>query len=116
MVREYTPIVDGFQIRDIIGIGFENCYTPPENPKRFDIVKWEECEPHMSIDDDTGEKRQITKFCYSVGHLEWNPKEPCFEFKSIGLRWLESNPTERVIKMILGFCNMMESILNEDYD
>ena len=116
MVREYTPIVDGFQIRAIISIGSENCYTPPENPKRFDIVKWEECEPHTAIDGETGEERQITKYCYSVGHLEWNNKEPCFEFKSIGLRWLESNPTERVIKMVLGFCNMMESILNENYD
>jgi len=111
MVREYTPIVDGFQIRDVIGIGFESCYTPPENPKRFDIVKWEECEPHTAIDGETGEERQITKYCYSVGRLEWNPKEPCFEFKSVGLRWLESNPSERVIKMILGFCSMMESIL-----
>lgn len=114
MVREYTPIVDGFQIRDINYITALNIY--PENPKRFDIVKWEKCEPHTVIDDETGEERQITKFCYSVGHLEWNPKEPDFEFKSIGLRWLESNPSERVIKMILGFCSMMESILNEDYE
>lgn len=114
MVREYTPIVDGFQIRDINYITALDIY--PENPKRFDIVKWEECEPHTAIDGETGEERQITKYCYSVGCLEWNPKEPDFEFKSIGLRWLESNPTKRVIKMILGFCDMMESILNENYD
>lgn len=108
MVREYTPIVDGFQIRDITYITALNKY--PENPPKFDIVKWEE------IDGETGEERQITKYCYSVGRLEWNPKKPCFEFESIGLRWLESNPSERVIKMILGFCSMMESILNENYD
>jgi hypothetical protein len=111
MVREYTPIVDGFQIRDVTGIRFESCYAPPENPKKFDIVKWGECAPYTAIDGETGEERQTIKYCYSVGYLEWNPKEPCFEFKSVGLRWLESNPTERVIKMILGFCSMMESIL-----
>ena len=115
-MKEYTPIVDGFQIRDIIYIGLEPDSQNKNNPTSFDIVKWKECEPHTAIDGETGEEKQITKCCYSVGHLEWNNKEPCFEFKSIGLRWLESNPSERVIKMILGFCSMMESILNEDYD
>ena len=37
MVREYTPIVDGFQIRDITYITELNKY--PENPPKFDIVK-----------------------------------------------------------------------------
>lgn len=114
MVREYTPIVDGFQIRDIVYITALNKY--PENPTKFDIVKWEECEPYKAIDLRTGKEIIKNKHCYSVGILEWNPKEPDFEFKSVGLRWLESNPTKRVIEMILGFCNMMESILNEDYD
>ena len=114
MVREYTPIIDGFQIRDIVYITELNKY--PENPTKFDIVKWEECEPYKAIDLRTDKEIIKNKYCYSVGRLKWNPKEPCFEFESIGLRWLESNPSERVIKMILGFCSMMESILNENYD
>ena len=116
MVREYTPIVDGFQIRDIVTLENFGSNTYPENPKRFDIVKWVECEPYKATDLKTGKEVIKTKHCYSVGTLEWNQKEPCFEFKSVGLRWLESNPSERVIKMILGFCSMMESILNENYD
>ena len=43
-------------------------------------------------------------------------KEEDFNFKSIGLRWLESNPSTKVIKMILGFCEMMTPILeNNDW-
>lgn len=111
MVREYTPIVDGFQIRDIICVTSLNKY--PEKPKKFDVVKWEECEPLTVTDGETGEEKQITKYCYSVGNLEWDSKEPCFEFKSIGLRWLESKPSERVIDMIIGFCEMMKPVLKE---
>ena len=45
---------------------------------------------------------------------EWDEKEESFNFKSIGLRWLESNPSAKVIKMILGFCEMMTSILENN--
>lgn len=114
MVREYTPIVEGFQIRDITYLFCENKY--PENPKKFDIVKWVDCEPFETINGRTGEKEIINKYCYSVGTLDWDEHEPCFEFQSIGLRWLEANPSNKVINMILGFCKMMESVLNEDYE
>lgn len=39
----------------------------------FDIVKWS--------DDDT--------WCFSIGTLKWNKKENYFNFKSIGIRYLE---------------------------
>ena len=113
MIREYTPIVDGFQIRDIVTLENFASDTYPENPTRFDIVKWVECEPYKATDLKTGEEIIKSKYCYSVGTLEYNPKEPCFEFKSIGLRWLEENPSKKVIKMILGFCEMMENIFEE---
>lgn len=109
-MKEYTPIVDGFQIRDIVHIGFDSdCSYDAE--KDFDIVKWVKCDPYNVIDAKTGKEKTIDQYCYSVGRLEWDEKESCFEFKSIGLRWLESNPTERVIKMTLMFCKMMEAIL-----
>ena len=62
----------------------------------------------------TGKEKTIDQYCYSVGRLEWDEKEEGFNFKSIGLRWLESNPSTKVIKMILGFCEMMTPILENN--
>ena len=39
----------------------------------FDIVKWANDNSH----------------CWSIASLQYNKKEPCFEFKSCGLRYLE---------------------------
>lgn len=114
MVREYTPIVEDIQIRDINYLSCLDKY--PENPTRFDIVKWVNCEPFETIDGRSGIEKTIDKYCYSIGTLEWNKHEPCFEFKSIGLRWLEAKPSNKVINMILGFCKMMESVLDNDYE
>ena len=112
-MKEYTPIVDGFQIRDITYIGLDSdCSCGAE--KDFDIVKWVECDPQKVIDAKTGKEKTIDKYCYSVGNLEWDEKEEGFNFKSIGLRWLESNPSTKVIKMILGFCEMMTPILENN--
>ena len=111
---EYTPIVDGFQIRDITYIEAEPFDENKNNLYKFDVVKWEECEPHEVIDEITNKRKVVTKFCYSVGFLEWDKKESCFEFKSVGLRWLEANPTEKVIKTIIMFCKMMEIILSPE--
>ena len=112
-MKEYTPIVDGFQIRDIVylGLGSDCSY---ETEKDFDIVKWVKCDPYNIIDAKTGKEKTIDQYCYSVGRLEWDEKEESFNFKSIGLRWLESNPSTKVIKMILGFCEMMISILENN--
>lgn len=113
-MREYTPIVDGFQIRDIVYIGTEPFPEDQSNLHGFDIVKWEECDPHEMIDEITNKRKVITKFCYSVGFLDWDEKESCFDFRSVGLRWLEANPTEKVIQMIIMFCKMMEIILSSE--
>ena len=110
-MKEYTPIVDGFQIRDIVYLGCDSDHKIENN---FDIVKWVKCDPHNVIDAKTGKEKIIDQYCYSVGRLEWNEKEESFNFKSIGLRWLESNPSTKVIKMILAFCKMMTSILENN--
>jgi hypothetical protein len=39
----------------------------------FDLVKW--------ADDNS--------YCWSIGHLEYNRKESCFEFRSVGSRYFE---------------------------
>ena len=108
-MKNYTEIVDGFQIRDVAYLG-----EPQKNrPVEFDIVKWVDCEPHEVTNFITGKKEIQTRYRYSVAFLEWNPKEPCFEFKSVGLRWLRANASESVIKMILNFAENKQRELEE---
>ena len=99
-MKEYTPIVEGFQIRDITYLSDDKNYEKNSYPTEFDIVKW---------NNDNS-----VKSCYSVGYLKWNPREPCFEFQSIGLRWIEAKPSEKVCDMILFFCKMMEIVLDNE--
>lgn len=82
--RRYTPVVDGFQIRDVTYVDGR----VDEYPELYDIVKW------------NGDH------CYTVATLKWNAHEPCFEFQSCGMRWFEAEPTERVIIMVKRFASM----------
>ena len=87
MVKEYTERYKGFQIRDVVYLG-----DPPQDaPLQYDVVRWEK---------DNGGR----DYCWSVGHLEYNAKEPCFEFKSCGLRWLEAKPDEDVMNWVIKWC------------
>lgn len=101
MVKEYTERYKGFQIRDVTYLG-----EPPTNiPPTFDVVKWESYDtPTEAIDLLDGKRKTFTEYCYSVGHLVYDPKEPCFEFKSCGLRWLEAHPDEDVENWIIKWC------------
>ena len=61
-----------------------------KDPKRWDIVKWEKHEKPMEVTDwETGKKKMQDTFCFSVATVEWNEKEPCWEFRSYGTRFLE---------------------------
>lgn len=106
----YTPRVDGIQITDVTYIG-----KPPENtPPRFDVVKWESSEPFESIDIRTGKRETHSEYCYTLGRLEWDAREGCFDFKSIGTRWLEAKPSDKVVDMILTFCREKGKELERD--
>lgn len=94
MVREYTERYKGFQIRDVSYLG----EPPTDIPPTFDVVKWESCDTPI-------EAFEFKEYCYSVGHLEYNEREPCFEFKSCGLRWLEAHPDEDVENWIIKWCD-----------
>ena len=59
------------------------------DPKKWDVVKWQCHNPIEVTDLETGEKKISTRSCYSVAQIWWNDKEPCWEFKSIGTRFLE---------------------------
>lgn len=81
-------------------------------PHKIHVVKWVNCEP---MEVYSVEKRAYTKtttYCYVIGSLEWNSHEPCWEFKSIGTRYLEDG-TEELNKWILDFCNKYEVVDGE---
>lgn len=46
---------------------------PEGRENDWDIVKWSENFEH----------------CWSIAFLRWNPKEPCYELESVGMRLLE---------------------------
>lgn len=60
------------------------------DPKKWDVVKWVTREkPTEVFDLELGKKKLSDTFCFSVALLEWNEKEPCWEFRSVGTRFLE---------------------------
>ena len=60
------------------------------NPKRFDVVKWYKTDKPINVTDGrTGKENMKDIFCYSVAQILWNDKEHCWEFKSVGTRFLE---------------------------
>ena len=97
MVKEYTGRYKGFQIRDVNYLG----EPPTDIPPTFDVVKWRN-------------EGRINEYCYTVGRLEYNAKEPCFEFKSCGLRWLKAHPDEDVENWIIKWCYYKLQELHED--
>lgn len=109
----YTDRVEGFQICDPTYIGFPPKGTPPQ----YDIIKWVLANPPFkAIDMCTREFKIVTEYCYSVGRLVWNRKEPCFEFESVGLRWLEAKPSEAVVDMVLKFAEEKAKELEAEND
>ena len=108
---EYTPRVDGFQIRDVTYLG----KPPKDAPQKYAVVKWKECKPTSVIDGRTGEPIVMTEYCYVVADLVWNTHEPCFEIEGVGLRLLEARPSDAAIDMILDFCEKKsEELLKEE--
>ena len=112
MVKEYTGRYKGFQIRDVSYLG----EPPTDMPLTFDVVKWKSYDIPIEARDLFGNKitKTLEEYCYSVGYLEYNAKEPCFEFKSCGLRWLEAHPDEDVEKWIIKWCEYKLQELDND--
>ena len=117
----YTPRVCGYQIKDVTYVGLPPKGTPP----RFDIVKWNQYDApklvhcfEKSSDGSWADlgMQERTEYCFVVGVLEWNAHEPCFEFRSIGTRWLEENPPQEVVEMVLRFAKEKGKELEADED
>lgn len=104
MVRVYTDEWNGFQFR-------APCYVDGHfEPCKFDLIKWVDNEPIEVLDLYTGEKKISTRHCFSIAQLTWNDHEQGFDFKSVGLRYLEHR-TDGLEKFIFDFCDMMEQVL-----
>ena len=73
------------------------------DPKHWDVVKWYDHDPFESIDFVTLEKKTSTRSCFSVAHIWWNEKEPCWEFESVGTRFL--------IEYVEGLCEFISKWL-----
>lgn len=81
-------------------------------PNKIHIVKWVNCEPTEYTSVEKRAYTTMTAYCYVIGSLEWNDNEPCWEFKSIGTRYLEVG-TEELNKWVLDFCNKYEVVDGE---
>ena len=92
-----------FEIRDITYLGD----PPKDRPIEFDLVKWQKYEPYEVIDWQTGEKKLNTKYCFSIAKLLWNDHEPCFEFESIGLRYLKYRE-DGLEEWLMKWCELKE--------
>lgn len=66
------------------------------DPRRFELVKWYE-----------------PGHCFVVAFLEWNPKEPCWELQSVGLR-LVKNWVDGLDQFIIKWCEMAAVCMEED--
>lgn len=76
-IRKPTPIYN---------LPYEDYYK-----YNFDVVKWE----------------NDNSYCWSIGHLTYNTKEPCFEFKSCGLRYLQHRE-DGLEEWIIKWCELKE--------
>lgn len=48
-----------------------------DNRPWFEVVKWQD------------EHYSGKPWCYVVAFIKWDPKEPCWEFESVGMRFID---------------------------
>lgn len=107
MVKTYTDIWNGFQFREPVHV------TGHVEPYSYDLVLWKETEPHLVAKFESGEKAMITRYCFSVAKLKWNPKDHSFEFSSCGVRYLEHR-IDGLEQFILDFCESIKKELERE--
>lgn len=60
------------------------------DPNKLELVKWYKTDEPIEVTDGiTGEKKIHDTFCYVVAFIDWNNRESCWEFRSVGLRFLD---------------------------
>lgn len=58
----------------------------------FSIVKWADDNSH----------------CWVIGRLKWDKKEPCFDFESVGTRYLQDRE-DGLEEWLLKWCELKET-------
>ena len=102
---------DGIEIRNITYMpGYER-----KNERRFDIVKWDTCEPRL-VTTFNGQMKWVTEYCYSIANLNWNPEEEGFDLVSVGMRFPESHPSAEAMDMICQFAREKEREYADEED
>lgn len=87
-----------------------------EDPNRYELVKWYRTDEPVEVTDlQTGEKKIRDLFCYVIAFLEYNDKEPCWEFRSVGLRYLEDRE-DGLEEYIQAFTRLIDACRNKDED
>jgi hypothetical protein len=81
-----------FEIRQCTFLG--DPPTPDYHKWNFDLVKWEK--DHIGKD-----------YCFSIGRLKYDRKEPGFDFRSIGTRYLEYRE-DGLEEWLLKWCELKE--------
>ena len=103
-VKNYSKIWNNFQFRSPTYIDGHI------DPYKFDLVKWYEHEPLEAYNYNTKKTEISTKGCYSVGMLEWDRNEECFEFRSCGMRYFDAH-TPGLETFIKDFADTMQTKL-----
>lgn len=75
------------------------------DPNRYEVVKWYKTESPIEVTSvPSGEKIMKDTFCYVIAWLYWNPKEPCWEFESVGTRFIDDYED--------GLCEYIKAYIN----
>lgn len=78
----------------------------------FELVKWYKTNtPVEVINVETEEKVFRSEFCYVVAWIDYNDREPCWEFKSVGMRFIDDY-VEGLCDYIKQFLNLIDTINN----
>lgn len=80
-------------------------------PYEIAIVKEVQCAPFTAYSLEEAKFEAHTSYTYAVAKLKWKDKEPCWEFISVGTRYLEDGNTE-LNEWLLDFCE--KYFVNED--
>ena len=80
-------VFKGFEIRKYQG-----------NPEKYEVIKWSSA---------------AKEWCYVVAFIDWNKKEPCWEFRSVGMRFIEDYK-EGLCEFIQKFMELVDAIRKEE--
>ena len=67
----------------------------PSNKLKYELIKWYE--------------HDGKRYCYTVAFIEWDEDEPCWEFRSVGMRFIEDYE-EGLCEYIKAYMNLVDVV------